>query len=179
MFKAFFISSLFPQANRKIFFYLCFEFYFDNLKFISSKLGKNTYCLITNKLLSCGSTKYSYIAFLRNKYGERFVKTMLAVIIKSRINKHNMKKTFIISYDLNDAKPEDYGNIYEVIKEYGTWAHITESTWAIVTTEKAKEVRDKLIKIMPDGSSLFVIKSGNVAAWRNVQCSNDWLKKHL
>lgn len=90
-----------------------------------------------------------------------------------------MEKTFIISYDLNDGEPEDYVNIYEAIKEYGTWAHITESTWAIVTTERAKEVRDKLIELMPTGSSLFVVKSGSVAAWRNVKCSGDWLIKHL
>lgn len=90
-----------------------------------------------------------------------------------------MEKTFIISYDLNDGEPEDYVNIYEAIKKYKTWAHITESTWAIVTTERTKEVCDKLIELMPTGSSLFVVKSGSVASWRNVKCSSDWLKKHL
>lgn len=90
-----------------------------------------------------------------------------------------MKKTFIISYDLNNGSSEDYDNVYEIIKDYGTWAHITDSTWAIVTTERAKEVRDKLIELMPSGSSLFVVKTGGVSAWRNVQCSNEWLKKHL
>lgn len=90
-----------------------------------------------------------------------------------------MEKTFIISYDIFNGTPEDYENVYETIKDYGTWAHITESTWAIVTTERAREVRDKLIGIMPSGSSLFVVKSGIVAAWRNVNCSNDWLKKYL
>ena len=90
-----------------------------------------------------------------------------------------MKKTFIISYDLNDGSSDDYDNVYKAIKAYKTWAHLTESTWAIVTTEKAKEVRNKLIKLMPKGSSLFVVKSGSVAAWRNLQCSNEWLKKHL
>lgn len=90
-----------------------------------------------------------------------------------------MKKTFIISYDLKNGSDEDYENVYATIKEYGTWAHITESTFAIVTEERAKEVRDKLIELMPKGSSLFVVKSGSIAAWRNVQCSNEWLKKHL
>jgi hypothetical protein len=90
-----------------------------------------------------------------------------------------MENTFIIAYDINNGQPEDYNNVYAAIKEYGTWAHVTESTWAIVTTESAKEVRDKLIEIMPTGSSLLVVISGNVAAWRNVKCSNDWLKKHL
>lgn len=90
-----------------------------------------------------------------------------------------MKKTFIISYDLKNGSEDDYEKLYEAIKKNGTWAHITESTWAIVTEEKVKEIRDKFIEIMPKGSSLFVVKSGSIAAWRNVQCSNDWLKKHL
>ena len=90
-----------------------------------------------------------------------------------------MKKTFIISYDLNEGSSDDYENVYKTIKAYKTWAHLTESTWAIVTTEKAKEVRNKLIKLMPKESSVFVVKSGGVAAWRNVECSNEWLKKHL
>ncbi|WP_420575100.1 hypothetical protein [Kordia sp.] len=90
-----------------------------------------------------------------------------------------MKNTLIISYDLKKGSDEDYENLYKTIKDYGTWAHITESTWAIVTEEKAKEVRDKFKVLMPKGSSLFVIKSGGVSAWKNVQCSNEWLKKHL
>jgi hypothetical protein len=90
-----------------------------------------------------------------------------------------MTKTFIISYDLKKGTDMNYSKLYDTIKEYGTWARITESTWAIVTEERAKEVRDKLIKLMPKGSSLFVIKSGSVSAWRNVQCSSTWLKKHL
>jgi hypothetical protein len=90
-----------------------------------------------------------------------------------------MKKTFIISYDLKNASDEDYENLYDAFKEYGTYAHITESTWAIVTTEKAKEVRNKFVELVPKGSSLIVVKSGGIAAWRNTICSNEWLKKHL
>ncbi len=90
-----------------------------------------------------------------------------------------MEKTFIISYDLKEGSAEDYTNLYEAIKEYGTWAHITESTWAIVTEDTAKSVRDDLKELMPKGSGLFVVKSASVAAWSNVQCSSDWLKKHL
>lgn len=90
-----------------------------------------------------------------------------------------MKKTLIISYDLKDADSEVYEKFYETIKAYKTWAHITESTWAIVTEDSASEVRNDLKKIIPKGSSLFIVKSDSVAAWSNVQCSNDWLKKHI
>ena len=88
-----------------------------------------------------------------------------------------MKKTYIITYDMSGEG--DYEELYEAIKEYGTWAHINDSTWAIVTEDKAKEIRDYLIDYLTDGSSLFVIKSGTEAAWRNITCSNKWLKKNL
>lgn len=73
----------------------------------------------------------------------------------------------------------DYEELYEAIKEYGTWSHITESTWGIVTDEKAADIRDYLGQFLPKGSRLFVLKSGTEAAWRNVICRSEWLKKHL
>ena len=88
-----------------------------------------------------------------------------------------MTSTYIISYDM--AEGGSYNDLYEAIKSYGTWAKITESTWAVVTDLKAKEIRNDLEQYFPEGSSLFVVKSGTAAAWRNVQCSNEWLKKHL
>lgn len=88
-----------------------------------------------------------------------------------------MRSTYIISYDLTEGG--DYDSIIDTIKEYGTWAHITESTWAIVTSKKTSEIRDQLEKLMPKGSKIIVVKSASVAAWRNVICSNEWLKKYL
>jgi hypothetical protein len=88
-----------------------------------------------------------------------------------------MKKTFIISFEvLTDADLTDF---YNALKSYGTWARVTEHTWAIVTEEGAKEVRDYLIQFLPTNSRIFVIKSGSVAAWRNLICSTEWLKKNL
>ena len=86
-------------------------------------------------------------------------------------------KAYIISYDM--AEGGDYEELYEAIKGYGIWAHITESTWAIVTDESAKEIRDYLEDYLSYGSALFVVKSGTEAAWRNALCSNKWLKKNL
>jgi len=86
------------------------------------------------------------------------------------------ENTFIISYDLHDG---NYEELINAIKSYGTWAHITESTWAIVTSKEATEVRDDLNEHLPEGSRLLVVKSGSVAAWNHVICSNKWLKKNL
>lgn len=83
---------------------------------------------------------------------------------------------YIICYDL--VKEKDYEELYKVIKSY-KYGQITESTWAIVTNEKAKEVRDNLQKHMDSDDRLFVIKSGKEAAWANVLCANKWLKDNL
>lgn len=87
------------------------------------------------------------------------------------------KKAYVISYDM--AEGGDYAKLIAHIKEYGYWAHITESTWAVLSTRTASDIRDKLLKFLPEGSKLFVVQSANVAAWSNVICSNDWLKKNI
>lgn len=85
--------------------------------------------------------------------------------------------TYIISYDI----PQDNNNdgLIERIKKYGTWAHITDSTWAIVSTDSASNVRDALNRFIPDGGRLIVVQSANIAAWANTMCSNEWLQKNI
>jgi hypothetical protein len=88
-----------------------------------------------------------------------------------------MKKCYLISYDLSDDG--DYSELFDAIKGYRTWAHITESLWAVVTDQSAAQIRDTVGKYLPDGSRLFVVKSGVEAAWSNVICKAEWLKKNL
>lgn len=77
------------------------------------------------------------------------------------------------------AEGGDYNSLIEAIKSYGTWAHITESTWAIVTEKSSSDVRDHLVNYINKGGRVMVVKSANVGSWRNVICSNEWLKKNL
>ena len=88
-----------------------------------------------------------------------------------------MSNCHIISYDM--ASGGDYGALHEAIKAYGTWARITESTWAIVTASDTVTVRDALARYLPRGSRVFVVESGKNAAWNNVICASEWLKGHL
>jgi hypothetical protein len=88
-----------------------------------------------------------------------------------------MWKTYLISYDV--AENGDYNKLFEAIKAYKTWAHITESLWAIQTSQNSVEIRDNLVKYLPEGSRLFIILSGLESAWINVICSNEWLKNNL
>jgi hypothetical protein len=88
-----------------------------------------------------------------------------------------MKKTYIVIYDISDDG--DSNGIHEKLKSYSGWAKITESTWAIVTLKKAKEIRDELKNYIGTKGRLFVVKSGVEAAWSNVRASNVWFKKNL
>lgn len=84
---------------------------------------------------------------------------------------------YIISYDLR--KNRNYEPLYEAIRSYPNSAKITESTWAIVTSNSAVQVRDRLMRIIDSDDRLFVVKSGVEAAWINVICDNSWLKENL
>jgi len=88
-------------------------------------------------------------------------------------------KTYIISYDLMDSDSEEYEKLFNYFKNYRNWAHINESLWAVKTNKSAVKIRDEIKEIVNKDSSLFVIKSGIEAAWRNVLCRNIWLKNNL
>ncbi len=85
---------------------------------------------------------------------------------------------YIISYDLR-TPGRNYNALYEAIKAYGTWAHINESLWAVVTTKTAVQVRDHLATHVDQNDRIFVIKSGVEAAWRHSICKNEWLLEKL
>lgn len=84
---------------------------------------------------------------------------------------------YIISYDLR--KNRDYESLYAAIKSYSKWARITESTWAVITSKSAVEIRDHIAGVMDDDDRLFVVKSGVEAAWLNSRCKNSWLQENL
>ena len=87
-------------------------------------------------------------------------------------------QTYIISYDM--AWGGDYDALHEAIQNYGAWAHITDSTWAVLTEYSAEVIRDHLSAYLPDGSRLFVVRSGDEAAWQYLNCASDeWLEAIL
>ena len=84
----------------------------------------------------------------------------------------------IIEYDLRQPG-RNYDVLYEAIKSYGTWAHITESTWFIKTDATCVQVRDKLLSVMDTNDRLFVGELSGAAAWYNTICDSEFLKKNL
>ena len=84
----------------------------------------------------------------------------------------------IIEYDLKQPG-RDYEALYAAIKSYGTWAHVTESTWFIKTNESCVQVRDNLLKQMDSNDRLFVGELSGTAAWKNTICKDEFLKDNL
>ena len=86
---------------------------------------------------------------------------------------------YIVAFEVTDQKRKDQLKVK--LKEYGTYCPINENCWAIVTSEKATQIRDKLIEIALPSDKVFVVKSGVEAAWRNVygEKNTNWLKEHL
>lgn len=85
---------------------------------------------------------------------------------------------YLISYDLGQPG-RNYDGLTSAIKTYGAWAHVTESTWVVVGDTTALHVRDHLAQYLDRNDRLFVLRSGTEAAWSNVLCKNEWLKKNL
>lgn len=86
---------------------------------------------------------------------------------------------FLITYDLINKDSGKYEKLIDAIKTYGTWARVTESTWVVTSDDPAAVIRDNLKQHMSADDRLFVLKSGVNAAWSNVRCKNEWLKKNL
>lgn len=84
----------------------------------------------------------------------------------------------IVEYDLRQPG-RDYDALYNAIKGYGTWAHVTESTWFIKTDETCVQVRDKLMELIDSNDRLFVGELSGVATWHNIKCKNHFLKDNL
>ena len=75
--------------------------------------------------------------------------------------------SMIIEYDLR-SPGRNYDELYKEIRSYDVWARITESTWFIKTGESCAQVRDKLLATLT-----------GTAAWRDVLCESEYLKKNL
>lgn len=87
---------------------------------------------------------------------------------------------YIVIYNLQSSTSEaEVSRLHSALRTFEGWGRITDSSWAIVTSKSAVEIRDFLDNYIDSNSQLMVIKSGREAAWRNILASNDWLKSNL
>ncbi len=72
-------------------------------------------------------------------------------------------------------------SLRERLKTYSKYCPINNTCWAIITDQKATEVRDHLVEVLAPGDRLFVVRSGTEAAWRSAISPkhSEWLKDNL
>jgi hypothetical protein len=89
--------------------------------------------------------------------------------------------TYAIGYDLHPSKGETYGELIEAIKQVGsTWWHHLDSTWVVVSTKTAKQVRDFLAPHLKSDDQLLVVRLAGEGAWRGFDDNGSkWLKENL
>ena len=82
---------------------------------------------------------------------------------------------YIITYDL--SRPgRNYSELYSRIKSYGSWAKITESSWAISTPSTAVSIRDHLTPALDANDKILVGALGS-SAWKGLDDEvSKWLK---
>jgi hypothetical protein len=82
---------------------------------------------------------------------------------------------YLICYDLN-SPGQDYKDLIEQIKSYGTWWHHLDSTWIIKSSKTAKQIREHLSKYIDGNDELLVIQFGDEWAGKGFkQRAYDWL----
>lgn len=88
------------------------------------------------------------------------------------------ERCYIISYDLS-IPSRNYDGLINEIKQFPMWGRLTESTWAVVSTNTAAEIRDILKTHIDNNDKLIVIRSGKAAAWTRCLADNNWIKENL
>jgi hypothetical protein len=88
--------------------------------------------------------------------------------------------TYVVGYDIHPTKGETYGELIEALKKYDYWWHHLDSTWLIVTDDKASTIRDNLKQHMKSDDQLIVIKTCDVGAWYGFSDrGSKWLKDNI
>lgn len=82
---------------------------------------------------------------------------------------------YLVCYDLN-SPGQDYSELHEEIKSYGTWWHHLDSTWIIKSSKSAAEIRDHLANYIDSNDELLIVMFGSSWAGRGLPKKGyDWL----
>ena len=85
---------------------------------------------------------------------------------------------YLITYDLN-APGQKHAKVLEKIKAYGTYAPLSESSYAIVTNNSATTVFNGFKPLIDENDHLLVIPLHKPYAGRHRTDVIDWLDNQL
>ncbi|RWR28816.1 hypothetical protein D2T31_11935 [Sinirhodobacter populi] len=85
--------------------------------------------------------------------------------------------SYLITYDLNREvrRPK----IVDAIREFGTWAKLSESSYAIVTWKTADQVYDDFKQYLDNNDSFYVISLRQPLAGQGDAKVNEWLQNQI
>jgi len=87
--------------------------------------------------------------------------------------------SYFVSYDLN-APGQDYSRLFHYLKSHDTWWHHLDSTWVVVASLSAAELRDGIRNHIDSNDKVLVVKSAGVGSWYGIaESGSKWLKDHL
>lgn len=86
---------------------------------------------------------------------------------------------YIVSFEVKQEATRL--KVRDILRGFRGYCPINKTCWAILTDDKASNVRDAITEVLESGDRVFVIRSGTEAAWRNSygEKNNTWLKKNL
>src|SRR3974377_98959 len=88
---------------------------------------------------------------------------------------------YMIGYDLQSSKEEDYENLLTALEGIGSgYWDCLDSTWLVITEKTATQIKDELKQHLKDGDRLLVMRYGGGAAWLGFkdECQT-WLEDKL
>lgn len=85
----------------------------------------------------------------------------------------------LISYDLNNPG-QKYAQLYEKIKELGTWWHYLDSTWIVESSLSPTRAYEQLKSALDDSDRVLIVNiTGDTYAGWLPQEAWDWLRQHV
>lgn len=84
---------------------------------------------------------------------------------------------FIVTYDLNNETRRP--PIVQTIKDYGSWARLSEPSYAISTWKSADQVKSDLRPMIDSNDQLYVIPLRQPYSGWGPQDVNQWLTDNL
>lgn len=85
--------------------------------------------------------------------------------------------TILITYDLN--KEVSRPPIVKEIKDLGSWARLSESSYAVNTSLTAEQVFNKLKPLIDSNDNLYIITLKQPWSGFGPKDVNEWLNKNL
>ena len=87
-------------------------------------------------------------------------------------------RAYTVNYDLK-RPGQNYEELFEALKSYGTHWHPQGSLWIIASSKSAAEIRDHLRQYIDANDSLLVSRMGESAWYGMGENGSAWLKQLL